>query len=799
MIDERGNNMNEADTCRKLVVPKLVCAGWDVAPYSFTEQKTFTDGRIIMKGKGYKRGKQKRADYILRYRRDFPIAVVEAKANYKSASEGMQQAKEYAEILGLKFAYATNGTEILEFDYITGIERPVDQYPTPEELWSRLFGSNQHVQNAKEVLLQPYYTFPDKEVRYYQQIAINRTIQAVIENQKRVLITMATGTGKTVVAFQICWKLWNSKWNRKGIPNRRPKILFLADRNILIDDPKDKTFKPFGDARFKIEKGNIVKSREIYFAIYQAISDKEDRAGAYHEYDRDFFDVIIVDECHRGSANDEGSWRQILDYFSSAVQIGMTATPLRDDNIDTYRYFGKPVIEYSLKNGISDGFLAPYRVYRVVSSVDATGWRPESEQTDRYGNVIPDAIYGTNDFERTVVLKNRTEQMAAYISRFMVDNRFSKTIVFCVDQEHASLMRQSIGNINTDIVTQFPDYVCRVTADEGDIGKAQLSKFQDIESTTPAILTTSKLLSTGVDAPTVQNVVLARTVGSMCEFKQIIGRGTRLRTDYGKYYFNIIDFTGSATEKFADPEFDGYPAVEEEVFIDCDGKIVPVAEAPRKVDNQGYEPEDDVTPLLTPYIDDDDEHAARKYYVDDVQVRIVAEVVYELDAQGKCLNVKKYTDYAAEVVRNLFVNAADLRTQWCNMSMRKDIIEALEERGIVIEDLLTMLKMEEADPFDMICYLAFNSPLRTRRERTEMLKKDRTDFFVPYSAEAQEILCELLEKYAEYGFTQFKLPDVLKLSPIDRHGNIREISEIFGGADKLRHAIEQLQSELYAA
>lgn len=792
--------MNEADTCRKFVVPKLISSGWDTAPYSFTEQKTFTDGRIILRSKGYKRGKQKRADYILRYRRDFPIAVVEAKANYKNAAEGMQQAKEYAEMLGLRFAYATNGAQILEYDYTTGIEREIEAYPSPDELWHRLYGDNNHVQVAKEVLLQPFFTFPDKEVRYYQQIAINRAIQAIIENKKRILITMATGTGKTIVAFQICWKLWNSKWNRKGIPNRRPKILFLADRNILVDDPKDKAFRAFGDARFKIEKGNIVKSREIYFAIYQAISDKEEREGAYREYDRDFFDVIIVDECHRGSANDEGSWRQILDYFNSAVQIGMTATPLRDDNIDTYRYFGTPIIEYSLKRGISDGFLAPYRVYRVVSSVDATGWRPEEEQIDRFGNVIPDALYGTSDFERTIVLQKRTEQMATYISQFMAEDRFAKTLVFCVDQEHASGMRLCIGNANADIMTQYPDYVCRVTADEGDIGKAHLSKFQDIETTTPVVLTTSKLLSTGVDAPTVQNVVLARTVGSMCEFKQIIGRGTRLRTDYGKYFFNIIDFTGSATAKFADPEFDGYPAIEEAVFIDKDGTVITSDDMPPKVDELGYEVDDsdDIPPHALDF-DDDDDPTIRKYYVDDVQVKIIADVVYELDAQGKCLNVKKYTDYAADVVRSLFVNAADLRSRWCNMAMRKEIIESLEERGIIIDDLLYRLRMEEADPFDLICYLAFNSPLRTRRERAEMLKKDRTDFFAPYSTEAQEILKELLDKYAEYGFAQFKLPDVLKLSPIDKHGNIREISDIFGGAEKLRSAIEQLQNELYAA
>jgi len=793
--------MNEADTCRKLVLPKLQTAGWDTAPYSFTEQKTFTDGRIIMSAKGYKRGKQKRADYILRYRRDFPIAVVEAKADYKSASEGMQQAKDYAEILGLKFAYATNGNEILEFDFLTGIEKPISNFPHPEELWNRLFSNNTAVNQHKDVLLQPYYTFPDKEVRYYQQVAINRTIQAIIEGKKRILITMATGTGKTVVAFQICWKLWNSKWNRKGIPNRRPKILFLADRNILIDDPKDKTFVPFGDARFKIEHGNIVKSREIYFAIYQAISDKEDKSGAYKEYDRDFFDLVIVDECHRGSANDEGNWRQILDYFSNAVQVGMTATPLRDDNVDTYRYFGNPVIEYSLKAGIVDGFLAPYRVYRVVPSVDATGWRPEANQTDRYGNIIPDAIYGTNDFERTIVLKDRTEQIAAYIRRFMESNPFAKTLVFCVDQEHASLMRQCIGNNNKTIVAEYPDYVCRVTADEGDIGKAQLSKFQDIESLTPAILTTSKLLSTGVDAPTVQNVIIARNIGTMCEFKQIIGRGTRLRTDYGKYFFNIIDFTGAATEKFADPDFDGFPAIEQQQLIDENGEIVAQTDTTSNKEETEFEQEPDEggAKFPTAPISDDDIPGASKFYVDDYQVKIVAEVVYELDAQGKCLSIKKYTDYAADVVRSIFSNAADLRAKWCNITMRQDIIALLEERGIILEDLLDRLNMQEADPFDLICYLAFNSPLRTRRERAESLKKDRTDFFAPYSKEAQEILHELLEKYAEYGFAQFKLPDVLKLSPIDKHGNIREISSIFGGADKLKTAIERLQAELYAA
>lgn len=646
--------------------------------------------------------------------------------------------------------------------------------------------------------------FPDKEVRYYQQIAINRTIQAIVEGKTRILNTLATGTGKTIIAFQICWKLWNYKWNLKGTPNRRPKILFLADRNILVDDPKDKTFTPFGDARYKIEKGNIVKSREIYFAIYQAISDKEGKDGVYREFAPDFFDLIIVDECHRGSANDEGTWRNILEYFSSAVQVGMTATPLRDDNVDTYKYFGNPICEYSLKAGISDGFLAPYRVYRVVTTVDATGWRPEEGQTDRYGNIIPDGDYGTEDFEKRIVLDKRTERMAMYLKKIMDGKEFDKTIVFCVDQPHADEMRRQIVNQNADIVQAYPDYVCRVTADEGDIGKSFLGRFQDIETQTPAILTTSRLLSTGVDAPTVKNVVLARTVNSMCEFKQIIGRGTRLRTDYGKYFFNIVDFTGSATKNFADPAFDGYPAIEQQVVIDESGSVIDeteisVDEEVVHLEDEQVEDIDDITGKTISFDDDADGDSIQKYYVDDVEVYIAAEVVYELDASGKCLNVKKYTDYAADTVRSLFPNASDLRHQWKNMAMRNDIISKLEDRGVILEDLLDRLEMPDADPFDLICYLAYNSPLRTRRERAEALKKDRPDFFDNYSEEARQILMELLDKYADYGLAQFKLPDVLKLSPIEKHGNIREIADIFGGPQELMIAIERLQSELYAA
>jgi type I restriction enzyme R subunit len=404
---------NEADTCRKFVVPKLQAAGWDTNPHRLNEQVTFTDGRIIAAGSKGHRRPGKRADYLLRYRPDLSIAVVEAKASYCSAADGLQQAKDYAEILGLKFAYATNGHEIVEFDFVEGRERTISEFPAPDELWHRLLAGNGLSEQTADRLLTPAYHLSGKSPRYYQEIAINRVIQAILQGQKRVLLTMATGTGKTVVAFQICWKLWSSRWNRDSRKEyRRPRVLYLADRNILIDDPKDKTFTPFGDARWKIENGIASKSREMYFAIYQAIAKDEHRPGLYREYAPDFFDLIIVDECHRGSARDESSWREILDYFEPAFQIGMTATPKHEDNADTYRYFGDPVYTYSLRQGIDDGFLAPYRVHRVITQWDAAGWRPSQGELDRYGRDIPDEEYHTNDFEKRVALRARTECVA---------------------------------------------------------------------------------------------------------------------------------------------------------------------------------------------------------------------------------------------------------------------------------------------------------------------------------------------------------------------------------------------------
>jgi len=786
--------INEADTCRKYVLPKLIAAGWDNDPHSFTEQKTFTDGRIVLIGEKVRRRPQKRADYLLRYARDFVIAVVETKAAYKSPSDGLQQAKDYAEVLGLKFAYATNGHGIVEFDFLAGKERELESFPTPDELWQRLrTGEKLKDDTAAERLLTPYNHLSGKSPRYYQDIAINRTVQSILQGTRRILLTMATDTGKTVVAFQICWKLWQARWNRTG-EYRRPKILYLADRNILIDDPKDKIFTPFGDARWKIENGEVNKGREMYFAIYQAIAKDEHRPGLYKEYARDFFDLIIVDECHRGSARDESNWREILDYFEPAHQLGMTATPLREDNRDTYAYFGNPIYTYSLRQGIDDGFLAPYRVHRVVSAWDAAGWHPSQGDLDRYGRAIPDDEYHTKDFERVVALRARTQALARHLTDFMKKtDRFAKTIVFCVDQEHAADMRQALNNFNTDLTQQHADYVCRVTSEEGDVGRGHLGRFQELETTTPVVLTTSQLLTTGVDAPTCKNIVLARVVNSMTEFKQMIGRGTRVRDDYGKLYFNILDYTGSATRLFADPDFDGDPVLITEEQVDEAGVTLPktyeiVEEQPVMAEKED-----------TFQISDDREGERRKFYFDGGQVEIVAHIVHELDPDGKQLRVVKFTEYTADKVRTLYPSTPELREQWANPEKRSEIIQRLEERGIDFDSLAAAANQPDADPFDLLCHLAFNAPLRTRRERADQLKKEKKDFFDQYGPEAKAILNELLEKYAEHGTAQFVLPDVLHVPPISERGNVMEIAGLFGGPERLREAVNQLQTLLYAA
>ncbi|CUB00948.1 EcoAI/FtnUII family type I restriction enzme subunit R [Pannonibacter indicus] len=789
--------LTEADTCRKFVVPKLQAAGWDDLPHAINEQRTFTDGRIVFVGGKARRGRQKRADYILRYSPDFPLAVVEAKSRYNHPAEGLQQAKEYAEILGLKFAYATNGAEIVEFDYTTGVERQITDFPTPAELWRRLRAAEGiSDDDVAEKLLTPTYPDRAKPLRYYQEIAVNRAVQAVLQGRHRVLLTLCTGAGKTAVAFQIAWKLWSARWSAKG-SNRKPKILFLADRNVLVDDPMAKDFSPFGDARQKIAGGVAVKSRDMYFAIYQSIARDENRPGLYREYPRDFFDLIIVDECHRGSARDDSNWREILEWFEPATQIGMTATPRREDNVDTYNYFGDPIYEYSLAQGIADGFLAPYRVHRIITDYDAAGWRPTKGELDRYGREIPDSEYGTRDFERVVALRARTQAIARHLADFMREtDRFAKTIVFCVDQEHALEMRHVLATVNADLVKDYPDYVCRVTADEGDIGSAHRAKFQDVETKTPVILTTSQLLTTGVDAPTCKNVVLARIVGSMPEFKQIIGRGTRLRPDYGKLAFNIIDYTGTATEKFADPAFDGEPVREQEEVIDAEGAVIEEHETEEPI------PDPVDMPDLPDYpvdIDDEPDTGPRKFYVDGGEVEIIRHMVYELDADGKQLACRQLTDYTGDKVRTLYPNASELRADWLDPQRRAEIVERLEDKGIDLETLGVAVGKPEADPFDLLCHLAYNAPLRTRRERADRVKWDQFAFFERFGPQAREVLDALLEKYAEHGSAQFKLPDILEVPPFNEWGNVVEIASRFGGSKELRGAVTELQRLLYTA
>jgi type I restriction enzyme R subunit len=781
-------SLSEADTCLKYITPGLQAAGWDIHS-QIRMQYGFTDGRVIPIGLKGKRKTGKRADYLLSYRRNQPIAVVEAKAWDVPAENGLQQAIEYARILDLHFAYASNGQKIIERDLFTGAETALTAYPTPDDLWTRWKAGRQVPDEVEETLLSPYLTDAHRKPRYYQTTAINRAVEAILKGETRVLLCMATGTGKSFVAAQICYRLWNARWNTKNKPTR-PKILYLADRLVLLEQPMIGVFAPFEDALHQI-KGKAVKSREMYFATYQAIAEDESRAGLYKEYDPDFFDLIVVDECHRGSAKDESNWREILQHFSGAVQLGMTATPKRDVNVDTYRYFGNPLVTYSLKEGIDDGFLAPYKVRRVITNIDATGFRPEKGQVDAHGVPIPDEIYHTPEFERILVLPDRTDAMALYLTEYLrATDRYAKTMVFCVDQQHASAMRAALAKHNQDLVQKHPEYVCRVTSDEGDVGRRYLSEFQDIEEDTPVILTTSEMLTTGVDAPTVQNVVLCRVVNSMVQFKQIMGRGTRLRTDYDKWYFSIVDFTGSATEKFADPEFDGEP---EQITEDTEtdgGKVV--------IEDEG-ETEDETTDGDKDEKDDEtDEKRTKRYIVEGIEVRVGVEAVYILDPDGK-LRTVKLTDYTKDEVRKLYRTEAELRAKWIDPKYRAAVIAELEERGIDVSHLAEQSKHPESDPFDLLCHVAFGAPLRSRSERAAALRRQEPDFWDHYSPAAREVLSAILDKYAEIGPSGLDVPDVLQVPPLAGMGTIVDLAARFGGAEQMRTAISELQQRLYAA
>jgi type I restriction enzyme R subunit len=792
--------INEADTCRKYVLPKL--QDWELEPHLLSEQYAIDAGRILTTGSQNRRRRKKYADYLLCYDRDFPLAVVEAKRKHKLPQDGLQQAKEYAELLGLKFAYSTNGTGIVEFDYTTGLITALDRFPSPAELWTRWRQSEGLSVEIADDLRTPFDLTGGKVPRYYQRIAINRAVQAVLQEQKRLLLTLATGTGKTTIAFQIAQKLWTMGWNTAG-EHRKPRILFLADRNVLVDDPMLKDFSAFREDILHKIQGEAVKSREIYFAIYQAIAKDKNHPGLFRDYSPGFFDLIIVDECHRGSARDESNWREILEYFQPAYQLGLTATPLRDENKDTYRYFGNPLYTYSLKQGIEDGFLAPYRVRRIITSFDAFGWRPGADERDRYGRPVPDEEYQTGDFERVISLRARTEAIARHITQFLQKtDPFAKTIVFCVDEDHVLEMVTALNNFSADLVREHPNYVCRITSKAGDTGKAFLYQFKDVQTQTPVIAVTSKLLTTGVDIPTCTNVVLVKVIRSMTDFKQMIGRGTRVYEEGGKLSFNILDYTKS-TRLFADPDFDGIPELVKEEQMDEEGQTVEGTEVdvppeqPEEGEPDSEEPSDEPSGFTG--IPKDDDTLPRKYYFDGEICEVIGEVVYELDPNGNRLRTFKLIDYTSEQVRTLYRSSLEIRQRWTNPEQRSEIIQQLADRGIDFSDLKAITNQPDADPFDLLCHIAFDTPVLTYKQRAERMKRDRQDFFTQYGQDAQEILAILLDTYAQGGPDQLILPAALKLKAMEKYGNVKEIADKFGDADTLKQAIEELQVLLYSA
>lgn len=793
----------EKDTCRDYVLPLLKAAGW--GEDQVIEQFPITDGRVVPVGRKHRRAKPLRADYVLEYQPGLALGVVEAKREYAIPGKGLQQAKNYGQLLDLPLAYSTNGKGIVEDDRDTGLENDkLTAFPSPDAMWKRYLAWKGIVaDDVADGLLLPFnralrnFDGSVKEPRYYQRTAINRSVTAILDGDKRLLLTMATGTGKTFVSMQIVWKLWQSGWR----PDRNPRVLYLADRNILIDQPIEREFKPaFGSGGntpiWKLD-GEAKPGREIYFALYQQLADGGDEAGMFRDFAPDFFDLVIVDECHRGSARAESSWRAILDHFSPATQIGMTATPKRDETVDSYEYFGDPLYEYSLAQGIEDGFLAPYRVRRVVLSPDAHGFAPDAGQLDLFGNEIPEGLYTTTDFERVVSLLRRTEAAAKHLTEYLHrTDRLAKTIVFCVDQEHADQMRRALHNANADITKQHPNYVVRIVSDEGDIGRGHLSELADTETDYPVIATTSEMLSTGVDLPTIRNIVLFRPVGSMALFKQMIGRGTRLFPDEDKLSFDIIDYAG-ATALFADPEFDGPPERIDREEIDEEGNIVDetVVEEPEPPFDIGSAVDGDET--IAP--DDLDEEPRVKFYVDDTEVWVTAEATYHLDPETHRLRLIEYRDFVTETVRLLFPDPGGLRSQWANRVGRAEVIDALAAHGIDADELAERTGLADADPVDALVHLAWNQPLATRTDRARRVRKDHAEFFEAFQPAAREVLGFLLDKYAAHGISQLDDPGVLQVPPISSLGSPVDIAGRFGSADALKKAVEKLAELLYAA
>jgi len=712
-------NLSEEDIKARYITPAITGAGWDIKKQVRLEY-AFTAGRIILRGNITARGKQKRADYVLFFKNNFPIAVLEAKDNNHPVGAGLQQAIGYAKALDIDYVYASNGDGFVEQNLSTGEVRKLslEEFPSPEDLYRRYLKDKNINEAEEKVLLEPYYYVPNyKTPRYYQRVAINRTVDAVAKGQNRVLLVCATGTGKTYMSFQIIYRLLKA-----GL---KKKIMFLADRNVLVDQTISGDFKPFSGKMTKVEKRTLDSSYEIYLALYQQLTG-DDGVEAYLQFQPNFFDLIVIDECHRGSAKEDSAWRKILDYFSSATHIGFTATPVETKEASSQTYFGEPIYEYSLKQGIDDGFLAPYKVIRIGLDKDLEGYRPESDKVDRHGYVIEDREYNVKDYDRTLVIEQRTKVVAAKITEFLKKtDRFSKTIVFCVDIEHAERMRQALINENKDLYIENEKYIMRITGDN-DEGKAQLENFIDEESTYPVIAVTSKLMTTGVDAKMCKLIVLDNNINSMTEFKQIIGRGTRLLEEYGKTYFSIMDFR-NASRLFADPAFDGRP----EVVIDLGGDDPVVEPDVDRIydtfeDNNvlgGDEPKETNGNYHTGGTDGfADEDKPRKYYVGDVCVKVISERVQYVDKDGKLIT-ESLIDYTKKNILKQYGRLDDFLRTWTKAQKKQAIIEELKDEGVLLDAVREELGKTELDDFDLICHLAYDKQPLTKQERANNVKK----------------------------------------------------------------------------
>ena len=783
-------SLTERDICSKYIAPAIQRAGWDMHK-QVLEEFGFTAGRIMVRGKLHSRGERKRADYLLSYHKNLPLAVIEAKDNKHSLGAGMQQALGYADTLDVPFVFSSNGDGFLFHDRTgTGAQietqLTLDQFPSPAELWQRYCQWKGLLGAAQKNIEAPYYDDGSgRTPRYYQINAINRTIEAVARGQDRILLVMATGTGKTYTAFQIIWRLWKSK--------QKKRILFLADRNILVDQTKNNDFKPLGQAMTKISKRQIDTSYEIYLSLYQAVTGTEEEQNVYKQFSPDFFDLVVIDECHRGSAAEDSAWREILEYFSSATHVGLTATPKETKDVSSITYFGDPVYSYTLKQGIEDGFLAPYKVVRIDFDKDLQGWRPPKGMLDKNGELIEDRIYNLQDMDRTLVIEARTQLVAQKVTEFLkASDPFQKTIVFCDDINHAERMRQALVNLNPERIRENRKYVMRITGDEQE-GKAELDNFINPEERYPVIATTSKLMTTGVDAQTCKLIVLDQHIKSMTEFKQIIGRGTRINEDHGKYWFTIMDFK-KATELFADPAFDGDPVV----IYAPEGDESPVP--PDEIhpgppfEKEGEEPDGH-----PPFAEGGTEGGFRiKYVIDNLPIYVIAERVQYYGPDGKLIT-ETLRDYTRACVKKHFASLDDFLRRWSDAQQKKAIIDELAAQGVMWEALAEEVEKKSGqplDPFDLICHVAFDQPPLTRKERAAQVKK--RNYFAKYSGAARQVLEALLDKYADTGIEHIEDIKILQLDPFSQIGAPLELVKAFGGKPGYQQAIHELEDQLYA-